>query len=125
MTGQPLRVSVFPAARSEGSLYEDDGISLDYRRGVFARREFVQRRSGERCEIELKAIQGSYRPARDLVLEVFDVKAGRVSVDSQALPRIAPEELRRGEYGWTQRPDGSVSLRLRDRPQATTVTLAR
>jgi alpha-glucosidase len=124
MIGQPLLVSVYPAARSEASLYEDDGISMDYRRGVFARRQFVQRREQDRCVIELKKIEGSYRPERDLVLEVLDVRPQRVTVGSEVLPRITLEALERGKAGWTQRPGGRVSVRLRDRPDAMTVTLA-
>ena len=123
MSGTPLLVSVFPAQQSEAWLYEDDGISLDYQRGVFARRRFAQRREEGRCVIELSKVDGTYRSAqRDLVLEVWELQAQRVSVASEAVPRIAAEAFDRGEAGWTQRA-GRVSVRLRDRPDATTVTL--
>jgi alpha-glucosidase len=71
MSGQALSVTVYPAARSEAGLYEDDGESLGYRRGAFARRRFSERREGSPVRVEASAIEGSWRPApRDLVLRI-------------------------------------------------------
>jgi alpha-glucosidase len=109
MAGQPLRVTVFPAARSEGVFYEDDGESLDHQRGIFARRRFSQRREGGQVAIEVSAVEGSYRPAaRDLVVEIhYDGVPRRVLRDGVPLPAAE----------WSQ-ADGFVRIKLRDRPEA-------
>ena len=44
MPGQPLRVTVYPAAASERWLYEDDGATMGYEKGQFVRRRFAQQR---------------------------------------------------------------------------------
>ncbi len=63
MPGQPLIVEVFPAGRSEGRLYEDDGESLAYQQGAFAERAFRQERGPEGCRVSVGAPAGSWRPA--------------------------------------------------------------
>jgi len=83
MPGQPLEVTLFPAASSERWLYEDDGSSLDYRRGAFVRRRFAARRDAAGTTIEIGAPNGSYRPkGRPLVLTLRgQLSASRVLVN--------------------------------------------
>jgi alpha-glucosidase len=124
MAGQPLIATAYPAARSEAWLYEDDGASLDYQHGVFARRRFAQRREGGRCTIEVGAVEGSYRPAaRDLVVDVVGATAQSVSEGDGRLPRLTPAALDGGGKGWTVRPDGRVSIRMRDRSEPFSIVL--
>src|SRR6185503_20907751 len=89
MPGQPLRVSVYPAKTSEAELYEDDGESLEYRDGSFARRRFAQRREAGCAAVEVAAPAGRYRPAaRDLVLRIrTEGEPGRVWLDRAAVAR--------------------------------------
>jgi alpha-glucosidase len=114
MAGQPLRVTVFPAARSEAAFYEDDGETLDHQRGVFARRRFSQERSAGRVAVEASAVEGSYRPAaRDLVLEIrYDGTPRRVLLDGTPLPAS----------GWTA-GEGFVRVKVRDRPEGIRVAI--
>lgn len=123
MPGQPLIVEVYPAAQSAASLYEDDGESLDYTRGVSATRRFEQRREPQRVLVSGSALVGSYRPAaRDLVVSVrLDAPLKRVLLDGAPLPQVAVESGR--QVGWGMAKDGFVMVRFRDRPQAFTVTL--
>ncbi|HEX7136400.1 MAG TPA: glycoside hydrolase family 31 protein [Vicinamibacterales bacterium] len=82
MPGQPIEVTLYPAANSERWLYEDDGGTLDYRRGVFARRRFAARRDATGTMIEIGAPEGSYRPkARPLVVTLRSTSASRVLVN--------------------------------------------
>jgi alpha-glucosidase len=124
MAGQPLLVTVYPAAQSEATLYEDDGRSHAYRGGAFARRRFSQRRDAKGTRVEASALEGSWRPAaRDLVLRVrADAEPGRVLLDGTALSRSTKTAERAGA-GWQWTEDGFVEVRLRDRPQAIALAL--
>jgi alpha-glucosidase len=126
MPGQPLLVHVYPAARSEGSLYEDDGETMAYARGETARRRFSQTREAGGVTVEVAAIEGRYRPApRDLELTlVGEAAASRVLADGQALPRVEPAALAGTPAGWTVR-DGAVVVKLRDRPEALRLSVER
>jgi alpha-glucosidase len=120
MPGQPLRVSVYPAARSESELYEDDGESVDYKDGVFARRRFSQRREPGCVAVDAAAATGSWRPAaRDVVLRVrADGEPARVQLDGAPLARSAG-----AGPGWSYGEDGFVELRMKDKPEAFSVLL--
>src|SRR5205823_4914568 len=81
MAGKPLEVTLFPSSTpSERWLYEDDGVSFDYKRGAFVRRRFAARADGS---IEIGAPEGTYRPqARSIVLTVRGrANATRVTVN--------------------------------------------
>jgi alpha-glucosidase len=125
MAGQALRVAVFPAARSEGSLYEDAGEGFGYRQGVYSRRRFAQERDGGRVTIEVGAPEGSWRPApRDVLLELRGAgEPSRVSAGGASLARFDAERLATEPAGWTRTDQGLVVVKLRDQPEALTVTL--
>ena len=114
MAGQPMIVDVYPAARSEASLYEDDGSTLDYTRGGFVRRTFRQSREEGRTVIDVGAA-GSYRPAaRDLILRVrLDSTPGRVRLGTEALSQL--DTSKPGARGWSRSADGVVTVRMPDR----------
>jgi alpha-glucosidase len=119
--GQPLRVTAYPAASSEASYYEDDGESLDYRQGAFAKRRFAQRREATHHVVDVGPVEGSWRPAaRDLVLRIrADGEPARVLVDGSPVARRAAGT----GTGFTFTEDGFVEIVLRDRPEAFAVTI--
>jgi len=123
MPGQPLIVEIYPAAQSTATLYEDDGETLDYTRGVSAQRRFEQRREPQRVVVSASAVSGSFRPAaRHLVLAVrLDGAPRRVLLDGAPLTQAAPESGT--AEGWSRSDDGFVVVRFRDRPQAFAVTM--
>ena len=125
MAGQALRVAVFPAARSEASLYEDAGEGLGYRQGAYSRRRFVQTRDGDRVTIGVAAPEGSWRPAaRDLVFELRGAgEPSRVTAGGAALARLDAERLATAPEGWSRTNQGVVVVKLRDRPEAFTFTV--
>ena len=125
MSGQPLRVAVFPAARSEASLYEDAGEGLGYRQGAFSRRHFAQKRDGDRVTIEVGAPEGSWRPApRDVVFELRGVgEPSRVTAGGATLARLEAPRLATESAGWARTDQGLMLVKLRDRPEAFTVTV--
>jgi alpha-glucosidase len=126
MAGQPLEVVVYPAARSEGRLYEDDGETFAYRQGGSLRRRFEQTRSSTSCTVRVGAGEGSYRPAtRDLVLKVrWDGEPRRVSLNAEVLPRTDPSSGA-SSRGWSAAEDGFVRVRFADRWDAFAVTIQR
>jgi alpha-glucosidase len=113
MPGQPLNVMLFPGAPSERWMYEDDGNSFDYKRGVFARRRFAWRREASGTTIEIGSPDGTYRPQqRGMLLTIRSQAAARVSVGGVSLPQTA--DLEKAERGWNMK-DGSVMIKLPDR----------
>jgi len=125
MAGQALRVAVFPAARSETSLYEDAGDGPGYRQGAYSRRRFAQTRDGGRVSIEVGAPEGSWRPAaRDVVFELRGAgEPSRVTAGGAPLARLDAERLASEPAGWARTDQGVVVVKLRDRAEAFTVTV--
>lgn len=140
MPGQPLRVHVYPAARSERVFYEDAGQGFAYRSGGHATRVFSQHRStapdgtDERATIEIGSAQGSHRPAaRDLELHVrwagspaaVSVGAGSSRQSLRTLPRVAVAELSRHDAAWSISDDGFVIVRQPDRFDGLSIVIER
>jgi alpha-glucosidase len=110
MPGNPLRVLIAPAGKSESSLYEDDGESLAYRNGGFMKREFQQTRDASQMTVEIAAPTGSYRPAkRDLILQTWmehepktvSEQSGGGMEGGETLPRMAAAALAGAVRGWS------------------------
>jgi len=121
MPGQPLRVLVAPATESASSLYEDDGTSLNYRKGEFMKRRFHQLRSGTSVTFEIAAPEGSYRPAkRDLILETWlerepksVAESSNAAAGTGTLPRLSAADLANSPRGWSF-ADGLATIKDRD-----------
>jgi hypothetical protein len=122
MRGSALRVLIAPANESESSLYEDDGESLNYRKGDFMKREFYQIRDGQNATITVSKPEGTYRPAaRDLMLETWvdhepkniSMKVGNEASDSTSLPHLDANELAHSSRGWSF-ADGLLTVKEND-----------
>jgi alpha-glucosidase len=124
MSGQPLSVTVYPAAQSQATFYEDDGETLAYRRGAFATRRFTQRRGAGGSSVEVSAVEGSWRwTPRDIVVRVrADGETRRVLLDKAPLTRLAAAATG-NEPGWRPTDDGFVEVRLRDRAEAFAIAV--
>ena len=124
MRGQPLRVSVYPAASSTASLYEDDGASLKYRSGEYALRRFSQARvmdargRDQQVTIDIAAAEGRYRPdARDLELSV------RWSGTPSSVTSRAASGQAQQVQGWTLNESGFVVVKVPDRFDGLTIEI--
>ena len=122
MSGQPLTVEVYPATGSESWLYEDDGRSLEYQKGVSVRRRILHARSGPdsgvpEVRIEIGAPDGPYRPAsRPMKVAVGGVPAARhVTVNGTALTRRDAAAFEKESAGWTLDDRGFVVVKTADR----------
>jgi alpha-glucosidase (family GH31 glycosyl hydrolase) len=144
MRGLPLLVTVFPSAKSEAVLYEDDGHTLEYQKGNFSKRRFTQTRNVNEpvaVAIEMAPADGPYRPdARSIVLTVHGIANARnVSIHTGPLDGFKLEErptLRvhriddRAEFarqatGWTVDENGAVRVKFPDDVGRITVTIDR
>ena len=125
LPGQPLRVMVTPGADSTATLYEDDGETRAYTRGVSVTREFRQQTTGETLTLAVGAPTGTYRPAsRDLWLMVRREPPARVTVGGAAVPRVTMAELAtHAGAAWAVDESGVVTVRMHDEFAATTVSI--
>lgn len=130
MPGKPLQIWMAPAAESESDFYEDDGVTLDYKKSGFVRRHFNQSRNKNAILIKVSAPEGDYRPAsRDLLLESsLDGEPRSVSIQVAGkeirLPRLQADAFERSRLGW-QYEGGSVMVKDNDRFEAETVIIER
>ncbi len=62
--GDPITVNVYPddTGLAAGTLYEDDGKSPAYKRGLFRRTRMSARREGNGFVVTLDGIEGDYSP---------------------------------------------------------------
>ncbi|MGB8259609.1 MAG: TIM-barrel domain-containing protein [Terracidiphilus sp.] len=77
----PLELRVYPGPDCTGSLYQDDGHTLDYQRGVFLRQQFSCRLEGQSLTIGFGERTGSY-PAwwKSIEVVVYGWQAGAASI---------------------------------------------
>jgi alpha-glucosidase len=131
MARQPLHVTVYPAPSSSSTLYEDDGATLQYRSGAFARRTFTQTRAAgeqgrdQNAAIQIAAAEGTFRPSpRPLVLSVrWTGDARAVAAGGTALDRVTAAELDKRPTGWTMTDEGFVVVKVADRFDGLTITI--
>ena len=75
----PLTLRVYPGANCEGSVYQDDGVSFAYKKGVFFRQRFsCATASDGALRVHLDVPEGSYTPWwSELRIEVYGLAAAR------------------------------------------------
>ena len=68
----PLLLRVYPGRDCKGSLYQDDGKTMAYKRGEFLRMQFTCEASPNSVKLHVGPHQGSYRPWWDeLRVEIY------------------------------------------------------
>jgi alpha-glucosidase len=125
LPGQPLRVMVAPGAGRGAALYEDDGETRAYTRGMSVTREFRQQTTGDTLTIAIGAPDGPFRPAsRDMWLLVRRAPPARVTVGGAAVPRVPFAELATHiGAAWAVDESGIITVRLHDDFVATSVSI--
>jgi alpha-glucosidase len=58
----PLQISVYPGPDCRGSLYEDDGNTLTYRRGEFLEMQFTCQLRPDSLSLKFSATHANYKP---------------------------------------------------------------
>ena len=83
----PLQLRVYPGANCHGSLYDDDGITLDYQHGAYLRVHYTCDAATNRLTLHIGAQQGSY-PAwwKQIRVQVFGWNASHVQAALDGKP---------------------------------------
>jgi alpha-glucosidase len=115
----PLTLEVYPGSEpSFFELYEDDGESLDYRAGKFARTMYSCRKNMQGIELSIGSRQGAYPvPERALVLRFHGLEKRPEAVTVTGRDR-KPREL--AEFSFNEET-GILEIQLRDRGEAQVV----
>ncbi len=112
----PLTLDIYPGSRpAELSLYEDDGVSLDYRKGAFAwtpiRFESV---TPDSYRLTISPCKGRFKgqlPRRGYVLQVHGLfQPDQVTVNGRTLENLQPDQEGAG-WMWDRR-NNLVTVRL-------------
>ena len=97
----PLTFDIYPSGRSSATLYEDDGLTLDYQRGAFATTLVtVDARTG-RMEIQVNPPKGAFRvaPRRYEFRVHLDEAPRAVRIDKDLAGQVAPPATGRWPTG--------------------------
>lgn len=58
----PLTLRVYPGPNCSGSLYQDDGTTMEYKHGAYLRMNFTCEQTADALRVHLGASEGSYQP---------------------------------------------------------------
>src|SRR5258708_6204233 len=68
----PLTLRVYPGRDCQGSLYQDDGTTMEYQRGQYLRMQFSCQQTANSVKLHIGAHEGSYQPWwKQLRIEVY------------------------------------------------------
>lgn len=82
----PLTLRVYPGPNCAGTLYEDDGTTMEFKQGNYVRMSFSCEQNEGSLQIHLKTMAGNYHPWwKQYQLQVFGWDAGtaRVSLNGK------------------------------------------
>ena len=109
-----MDVDLYPSAGPETesfTIYEDDGISFDFRQGEFLRTLVTATSGASSWTVEVAEVEGSYVPeARPWTLRLHDTVApSGVTLNGVGVAEVATEaDLDTVANGWFYRTDESV-----------------
>jgi alpha-glucosidase (family GH31 glycosyl hydrolase) len=107
----PMTVRIYPSGRSSFQLYEDDGTSYDYEKGVYAITLFRCVQVPDGIEISKSAPKGKYKISeRDHVFRVHsDMPVKSVSTADGELPRTKSKNIfDSSDKGWFWDRDNNI-----------------
>lgn len=91
----PLTFEMFPGGESSREYYEDDGVSLDYQRGVYRRERLTFLDMPARLTVKTSDLTGTFKPAaRSIVLKIHAVAVApkNVGLNGQLINSMASTE---------------------------------
>jgi alpha-glucosidase (family GH31 glycosyl hydrolase) len=98
----PLTLDIYPSVLSLYTLYEDDGLTLDYQRGTFAKTNVTVDARTSRMEIQVEPPAGPFgvAPRRYEFRVHMDDAPEAVRIDGTITPRINPPEAAGAAATW-------------------------
>jgi alpha-glucosidase (family GH31 glycosyl hydrolase) len=115
----PMTVRIYPEGKSYFRLYEDDGISYDYEKGVYAVTLFKCTDNGSTISISKNAPRGSYKvPERDHVFRVHKkMPVKSATLDGKSLAKFDDKKmLDSAGQGWfNDEPNGIIWIKVKGR----------
>lgn len=123
----PLTVTIFVADSVSYSFYEDDGHSLEYQTGSYAKRVITLRSVSGKSEIVFGPLEGKYRvPDRSLVLRLVGLAnaPSAVEIAGQTVPMRTEHDFANLSTGWRyDQATESVSMKMRDAPARRVISI--
>lgn len=119
----PITFEIYPDAKGEAAttLYEDDGASQDYKRGVFRRTRVKTSKAAGGVQIDVDAPEGNYTPApRSFVFVIKSAPTPRqVTIDGKPIAVAGANEKRDGWY----KSGNGVAVRITDDGKARRIQI--
>jgi alpha-glucosidase len=85
----PLTLRVYPGPNCSGSLYEDDGATMEFKQGRYLRMSFSCEQNAGSLQFHLKTTEGNYHPWwKQYQLQVFNWNAGTARVSLNGKPSM-------------------------------------
>ena len=109
----PLTIQIYPEGKSSFELYEDDGESYDYERGIFSITTYSCTDLGKELLIKKSAPVGKYNIPEKEIVYCIHLKTGAKEVfhDQRSLPLCrSEEEFNSQKEGWMQESGGKKLL---------------
>jgi hypothetical protein len=108
-----LSINIFPSGKSSYTLYEDDGLTRDYRKGSYATTEFSVDATSDGTglmEVRIDAAKGDFKGrllTRKYLLEVHSGKApGKVMINGKKIKAFkGTEKYNSNSSGWYYDPE--------------------
>jgi alpha-glucosidase len=108
----PLTLDVYPDGTSTRPYYDDDGISYDFKKGVYLLQRITATEALHGVSVDVSARQGYFTPARRSVIVKIhnqNIEPRQVTVGSATLSRQASvETLQKSSTGWAYDPNQRV-----------------
>lgn len=102
-----VTLDVYPAGQSSYDMYEDDGVSLDYKSGKFALTNIVSDLGVNNWTLNIAKPAGNYKPAKHkyLVKSYLEKEPSTVIENSKSLAKLSSAEAVENGTGWYYDPD--------------------
>jgi alpha-glucosidase len=103
-----IALDIFPADSAAAfTVYDDDGQSYDYEKGIYLRQRVAAQRDGKKIQVAIDAASGSYSGALHTYLLRIHAAARKVTIDGKPLPMAAAANSSSSDAvgTWTQTSD--------------------
>jgi len=126
----PLTFEIYPDGDSSREYYEDDGLTFDYRQGVWLRQQISVSKYSDNVAVKVSAREGTYVPAaRSLVFNIHlqRNRPGHVEIDGNTLEAQASNEAFDGAArGWWFDDNlSAVRIKIPDEGKALEIRIVR